>query len=122
MRVTREQWEANVTRNAEAMINGDDAEVAQDGREWLADIISGKEWEDWGRESTHESTFTLTGAAVIPGHRIVLPSKTMVVYGPSVLGDMDPWAEDEIMAARPSDNHSLVFAAVWVPDEALDES
>jgi hypothetical protein len=75
-------------------------------------------------EPQHESTFKLTGAAVIPTDRAVLPPKTMAISGGpgSLLDGMPLWGEDEIDAARPSKDHYLVFAAVWVPGQVLDES
>jgi hypothetical protein len=76
---------------------------------------------------------------VIPASEVVLPTNTMIQhwyccdvthYERDVNGEIVSvpeyevplWNEDEIMAARPSDDHYLVWAAVWVPGRVLDAS
>jgi hypothetical protein len=35
--------------------------------------------------------------------------------------ELPPYNDDPIMAERPSENHYLVMAAVWVPGDVLDQ-
>ena len=70
-------------------------------------------------ESNEDSTFTAVGVASIPTDEVVLPTYTHIQT-------ISPYwfNEDEVMADpdRPSPDHCLVMAAVWVPRHVLDES
>jgi hypothetical protein len=63
-----------------------------------------------------ESTFRIAGGAVIPTDQIVLPPRTDVTY----IEDRALWVDHDNLASRPSDDHYLVWAAVWVPGDVLD--
>jgi len=67
-----------------------------------------------------ESTYKLTGAAVVPTDQIVLPTRTMVAHVEN--NERPLWNEDEIVAQRPSDKHYIAWAAVWVPGDVFDAS
>jgi hypothetical protein len=73
--------------------------------------------------TSEDSTFYLTGGAVIPTGEVVLPTRTMIQHGQAHTDFEAPlWNEDEIIAQRPSADHYLVWAAAWVPSDVLDAS